>query len=51
MVEYRTDTYGVFTTEVDAIGKWMVSAVHMVPSEDIKADWQSYWGSFTFGFE
>lgn len=51
MVEYRTDMYGVFTTEVDAIGKWMVSAVHMVPSEDVKADWQSYWGSFTFGFE
>ena len=30
---------------------WMVSLVKMVPNKaDDKADWQSYWGSFTWGY-
>lgn len=32
-------------------GAWMVSVVKMVPSKTAGADWQSYWGSFVFGFE
>jgi uncharacterized GH25 family protein len=29
-------------------GQWMVSVVKMIPSNDKKADWQSYWGSLVF---
>jgi uncharacterized GH25 family protein len=33
-------------------GRWMVSTVTMEPAEnDDKADWQSYWGSCTWGYE
>jgi uncharacterized GH25 family protein len=32
-------------------GMWMVSVVQMVPSNDPKADWRSYWGSLVFGVQ
>lgn len=32
-------------------GAWMVSVVNMVPSDDPKADWRSYWGSLVFGVQ
>lgn len=44
-------TDGSFTLPVTPDGKWMVSLVKMVPNKaDNKADWQSYWGSFTWGY-
>jgi len=44
-------TDGSFTLPVTPDGKWMVSLVKMVPNKaDDKADWQSYWGSFTWGY-
>jgi len=47
--ETRTDRAGLATVPIAAPGEWLVSAVHMVPSEDrAAADWQSYWASLSF---
>ncbi|MCE7042713.1 DUF4198 domain-containing protein [Dyadobacter sp. CY312] len=47
----RSDKNGQVVFPVDQTGKWMISTVHMVATENLKeADWQSYWGSYTFGF-
>jgi uncharacterized GH25 family protein len=47
----RSDKDGDVSFRIDQKGKWMISSVHMVPASDTKqADWQSYWGSYTFGF-
>jgi len=45
----RTNRDGVATLDVTRAGEWMVSATHMVPSENRnEADWQSLWASLTF---
>lgn len=50
--EYRTNEKGEFSFPVNTRGKWMVSTVEMVPLEhDPLANWQSYWGSCTWGYE
>ena len=47
----RSDKNGQVAFPVDQTGKWMISTVHMIPNSNLKmADWQSYWGSYTFGF-
>lgn len=47
----RSGKNGKVTFPIDQTGKWMISTVQMVPNSDTKqADWQSYWGSYTFGF-
>ena len=47
----RSDINGQVTFRIDPVGKWMISTVHMIPSNNKKdADWQSFWGSYTFGF-
>jgi uncharacterized GH25 family protein len=47
----RTDQDGQIQFPLTPSGKWMVSTVHMKRIEDNpEADWQSYWGSYTFGF-
>lgn len=45
----RSDVQGRVRFRLKA-GQNMISLVHMVPAADSKeADWQSYWGSLTFG--
>jgi uncharacterized GH25 family protein len=44
-----TQQDGRIETHISNPGPWMVSVVKMVRSNDPKADWQSYWGSLTFG--
>jgi len=45
----RTDAQGMATLTLDGAGEWMVSAVHMIPSESPReSDWMSYWASLTF---
>ncbi|WP_373512697.1 DUF4198 domain-containing protein [Persicitalea sp.] len=47
----RSDKNGEVTFPIAKIGKWMISTVHMIPTPDAKqADWQSFWGSYTFGY-
>ena len=47
----RSDINGQVSFRIDPVGKWMISTVHMIPSNNKKdADWQSFWGSYTFGF-
>ncbi|TDE17283.1 DUF4198 domain-containing protein [Dyadobacter psychrotolerans] len=47
----RSDKNGNVAFPVEQTGKWMISTVHMIPNRNVKkADWQSYWGSYTFGF-
>ncbi len=47
--QQRTDAKGQVSFQLKA-GNNMVSVVQMVPYADAKqADWQSYWGSLTFG--
>jgi uncharacterized GH25 family protein len=49
VAEARSDAAGVATLAIDGAGEWLVSGVHMVPSQDPEAaDWQSYWASLTF---
>lgn len=45
----RTNADGSLTIPVESAGEWLVSCVHMEPSESrTEADWQSLWASFTF---
>jgi uncharacterized GH25 family protein len=47
--QQRTDRRGQATLHVSGSGEWLVSCVHMVPSDDrAEADWQSLWASLTF---
>ena len=50
--EYQTNNKGSLGFALSTSGKWMVSTVKMVRlDKDPKADWQSYWGSCTWGYE
>jgi uncharacterized GH25 family protein len=50
--ELRTDSNGEIAFPVTIKGKWMVSTVKMERLIDNPiADWQSYWGSLTWGYE
>ncbi|HEY0655249.1 MAG TPA: DUF4198 domain-containing protein [Chryseosolibacter sp.] len=44
-----TQQDGRIETHISNPGPWMVSVVKMVQAKDPKADWESYWGSLTFG--
>lgn len=46
-----TEKSGIIETHISNPGPWMVSVVRMVPSQQSGAEWQSYWGSLTFGVE
>jgi len=49
---HTTDENGEVKFFITPSGKWMVSTVKMVRLEnDPKAEWQSYWGSLTWGYE
>src|SRR5437773_1777085 len=49
--EYTTDDDGEIKFFLSPEGEWMVSCVKMVRLEnDPKAEWQSYWGSLTWGY-
>jgi uncharacterized GH25 family protein len=50
--ELRTDANGEIVFPVTTKGKWMISTVKMERLKDTPiADWQSYWGSLTWGYE
>ena len=44
----RTTAEGTVEFDVSMSGEWLVSVVHMVPSETASSDWESTWASFTF---
>jgi uncharacterized GH25 family protein len=49
---FRSNASGKVTFSFEQKGVWMVSCVNMVPHiKPNEADWQSYWGSYTFGFK
>lgn len=49
---HLTDEKGEFKFFLTPSGKWMITTVKMERLEnDPKAEWQSYWGSLTFGYE
>lgn len=49
--KYHSNAAGEVTIPVTLQGRWMISSVHMIPQIDTKeADWQSFWGSYTFGY-
>ncbi|RBL88896.1 DUF4198 domain-containing protein [Chitinophaga flava] len=47
----RSNEAGEVSFPLERAGRWMISSVHMVadPTGE-KADWQSFWGSYTFGY-
>ena len=50
--ELLTDQDGFVSFKVKKSGAWMVSTVKMEHLDNNpKANWQSYWGSFTWGYE
>ena len=50
--ELLTDQYGMANFKYKKSGRGMVSTVKMIRLEnDPKAQWQSYWGSCTWGYE
>ena len=50
--EVTTDANGEIVFRVTTKGKWMISTVKMERLHDNPiADWQSYWGSLTWGYE
>lgn len=48
--DFRTNASGIFTFRLQKAGRFMISAVAMTHLEKGKADWQSYWGSLTWGY-
>ncbi len=47
----KTNQKGEFSFKVNTTGKWMVSTVVMTRvRDDPKVEWQSYWGSLTWGY-
>lgn len=50
MKEITSNKRGEISVLVTATGRWMVSSVNMIRSEEQGADWQSYWGSVTWGY-
>ena len=51
-LELKTDANGMIVFPVTLSGKWMISTVKMERLFDNPvADWQSYWGSLTWGYE
>lgn len=45
----RTDKDGQARFEVTGPGTWMLRLVHMIPNRDTnRADWQSFWGAYSF---
>lgn len=50
-IDYTSDEKGEIHIPVIQKGKWMVSTVQMIRLDNNKeADWQSYWGSLTWGY-
>lgn len=50
-LEYTTDEDGEIKFFLSPEGQWMVSCVKMVRlTNDLQAEWQSYWGSLTWGY-
>ena len=48
---YTSDDNGIISFTIEPKGEWMVSCVNMIRLEgDPKAQWQSYWGSCTWGY-
>jgi uncharacterized GH25 family protein len=48
----KTDQKGEIGFKVNTAGRWMISALAMNHLENQPmADWQSYWGSFTWGYQ
>jgi uncharacterized GH25 family protein len=45
-----SDASGKVRFLVEPKGEWMISIVTMVESKAEEVDWQSYWGSLTFGY-
>ncbi len=46
----RTDVNGICAFKLNRAGEWFLHATYMQPSsEPAKADWESYWTSFSFG--
>lgn len=49
--DYTTNEDGEIKFFLSPTGRWMVSVVKMERLEnDPRADWQSYWGSLTWGY-
>ncbi|MDF1721700.1 MAG: DUF4198 domain-containing protein [Minwuia sp.] len=48
----RSDAAGLTGIELPFAGRWMISAVHLIPMpEDTALDWQSFWASFVIDIE
>ncbi|MFT3683117.1 MAG: DUF4198 domain-containing protein [Ferruginibacter sp.] len=51
LVNIKADAAGNINTVVSPKGTWLVSCVNMVAyTKDTTAQWQSYWGSISFGY-
>ncbi|MEP0848720.1 MAG: DUF4198 domain-containing protein [Phycisphaerae bacterium] len=45
----RSDSSGIARFAISAPGRWLISAVHMVPAPPgVNADWESFWASLSF---
>jgi uncharacterized GH25 family protein len=46
-----TQQDGTIEVRISSPGPWMVTVMKMIPSKEPGVDWQSYQGSFVFGFD
>ncbi|OYW19586.1 MAG: hypothetical protein B7Z54_03480 [Sphingobacteriales bacterium 12-47-4] len=52
MTDLSSDENGLVAFPVYVNGQWMISSVHMIRlDKDPKAQWQSYWGSYVWGYQ
>jgi uncharacterized GH25 family protein len=49
--EMHTNEKGEISFTISTTGKWMVSTVNMIRLQNDTAQWQSYWGSCTWGYQ
>lgn len=51
LTDLLTNNLGKIATKIALNGSYMISCIHMERNTvDTAADWQSYWGSITFGY-
>lgn len=48
----RTNENGICRFKIKDAGEWFIHVTHMIPCPDkTVADWESFWASYSFGFE
>lgn len=45
----KTDLDGICSFKIERFGEWFLETTHMIPCQNEKTDWESYWACYSFG--